>query len=133
MLALCVDDSLLFQSFDYLHSQIMLPRNPNFFPSHSHRIQYILIVSSVACFFVFESNVEGITSSLGNNYQWNSRSFSCSFNSEFISNMTCYLKRINRTSENIAGDIFLKPGIRINGLFVRNHTINSFLVYAPFI
>lgn len=83
---------------------------------HSKILQSIIIVILV---FFLKPNIDGATSILGKkNFELHSLRISCPYSTEFILNMTCYVKRINRTSENYAVDIFIKPGVKINSIFV---------------
>lgn len=66
------------------------------------------------------SRVCGLRSSLGkSSYVWNNKGMSCPYSTDYIVNASCYLKRINSTSENFGLDIFIKPGIEMHSVLVR--------------
>lgn len=78
----------------------------------------ILLSVTVTYFFTFGRNVECVTPTEGKNYVIDTRAVSCPFSSELLSNVSCFVKRINRTSEFSSFDVYVKPGVQLNHVFV---------------
>ena len=92
------------------------------FRVQSIEMSIILFVCAVTSLQLLALNVNALSVSSGiNNYEVHSIKISCPFSTEFLSNVTCYVKRINRTSENYALDVFIKPGVKVYALFVSNN------------
>lgn len=96
-------------------------KNTNMWMLAKTEMVFYVIFSALVLFnFCDFHSVNGIRS-LTNTYELNTISVSCPFSTEFLVNVTCYYKRINRTSENNAVDIIIKPNVTLNRLFVRKH------------
>lgn len=104
--------------FSFSFEFVLKNAEPTMLTNTYHSIILQSIIFVVLMFFL-KSNVGGTTGILGkNNYEVHSQRISCPFSTEFLLNMTCYVKRINRTSENYALDIFIKPGVKVYSIFV---------------
>lgn len=69
----------------------------------------------------FESKVNGLMRPMdGFNHEVHTETVECPFSTEFVSNVTCYSERINKTSELFALDVFLKPGVQLHSFLVRS-------------
>lgn len=95
----------------------------------SHRINVLQSVFALGVMVIittFEANVDGLRNTIrGSNYEIHTLRIQCPFSTEFISNVTCYSKRLNRTSEQFALEIYGNPGVQVDNIVVS--TIHVYL------
>lgn len=58
-------------------------------------------------------------------YQAIPKFMECSFWPTFISNVTCEMKRLNRTAHKFTKIVYLKPGVVLHKLFVSSQSVVS--------
>lgn len=73
---------------------------------------------------VMLTNVNCVVSSIGKvKYELHTRCRDCRAYSDLIENITCPAKRINRNAEYSAVDLFIKPGVQLDNLFVWKYCV----------
>lgn len=88
-------------------------------------IKTVILCLSIVYLSNFLSNITVNSLRSSSHYTWNSRSISCPFSAEHFTNVTCFFKRINRTSENVGFDFYIKPDVQLNSVFVSICTIHN--------
>lgn len=81
-------------------------------------ILILLICLIAACSVI--TNVYCAVSSIGStvHYEFHTKYRTCTFNPDLIVNLTCPAGRVNRTAEKSWAEGYIKPGIKLDHLFV---------------
>lgn len=76
--------------------------------------------------FFIAIGINGIVNSVGKvHFEVHTKHTECICYSDLIESINCYSKRVNHTAEYFGLDIYIKPGVALNGLYVRIENTTS--------